>query len=409
MRDTDLYAQILGVQSPWSVDCVDFLKENKEVRITISLSKAGYCCPTCGKQCTGYDSKRRRWRHLDTCQYATFIEADVPRIECKEHGIHSVGAPWAENKSRFTILFERLVIDLLLDAPISVVAEWTRLSWSQVDGIQSRAVDRGLARRKKEPVLDIGIDETSAKKGHNYLTIVHDKATGNIIHVGVGRDTKTIDDFYEAWQGHLWAIRSVSMDLWPAFIGGAMRWLDDAESKICFDRFHVAGFFGKAVDLVRKREHRELQADGNESLKGTKYDWLRNGTNLDGRSRRWFVELTRENLKTARAWAIKETASMLWKYTSRTWAEKAWHNLFGWMWRCRLSPMIDLARSLKKHFYGILNAIMLCEDNGMAESINSKIQKVKKKACGFRNIERFQNAIMFHFGGLDLYPALPTR
>ena len=96
---------------------------------------------------------------------------------------------------------------------------------------------------------------------------------------------------------------------------------------------------------------------------------------------------------------------MLWKYTSKTWAEKAWRNLFG----SRISPIVDLARSLKKHFYGIMNAIMLGVDNGMAESLNSKIQKVKKISCGFRNIKRFQNAIMFHFGGLDLYPALPTQ
>src|SRR5574344_837659 len=102
-------------------------------------------------------------------------------------------------------------------------------------------------------------------------------------------------------------------------------------------------------------------------------------------------------------------SSRLWDYTSETWAGKAWRSLFGWMWRSRLSPMVDLARSLKRHFYGIMNAIMLGIDNGMAESINSKIQKVKKMACGFRNAGRFRNAIMFHFGGLDLYPALPTR
>ena len=180
------------------------------------------------------------------------------------------------------------------------VAEWTGLSWSQVDGIQSRAVARGLSRRKMKAVQD-----------------------------------------------HLWSVRSVSMDLWPAFIGSARKWLEDADSKICFDRFHVAGLFGKAVDQIRKRENRELKAEGNESLKGTKYDWLRNGNNLDGRSRRWFTKLTRENLKTARAWAIKETASRLWDYTSKIWAKKVWHRLIGWMWRSRLAPMVDLARSLK--------------------------------------------------------------
>src|SRR5574344_2009721 len=171
MRDIELYAQILGVQAPWNVDCVDFLKEDKEVRVTVSLSKAGYRCPVCGKPCNGYDVKRRRWRHLDTCQYSTFIEADVPRVGCKEHGVHSVG-----------------------------------VSWAQVDGIQSRAVARGLARREMKPVQDIGVDETSARKGHSYLTIVHDKATGNVIHVGTGRDTETIDGFYREWKDHLWAV-----------------------------------------------------------------------------------------------------------------------------------------------------------------------------------------------------------
>jgi len=130
----------------------------------------------------------------------------------------------------------------------------------------------------------------------------------------------TMDVFYEKWRDHLWAVKSVSMDLWPAFISSARKWLEDADSRICFDRFHVAGFFGKAVDQVRKREHRDLKAEGNESLQGTKYDWLGNGNNLDGRSRRWFTELTRQNLKTARTWAIKETASRLWDYTSEIWA-----------------------------------------------------------------------------------------
>lgn len=410
MRDTDLYAQLLGLQSPWSVDSVEFLKDKGEVRISVSLSRQGHLCPTCGKQCSAYDHGKRRWRHLNTFQYQTFIEGDVPRVECPEHGIHTVEVPWAENKSRFTLLFERQVIDLLHDASISVVAEWTGLTWDQVDGIQTRAVARGLLRRERHPVVDIGFDETSAKKGHNYLTVVHDKATGTVLHVVEGRDNAAADSFYEEWSDFLPGIRSVSMDLWPAYIGAARRWLGpDAETKICFDKFHVSGFFGKAVDAVRKRENRELLAEGDQTLKGTKYEWLRNAGRLDGRSRRWFNELTRENLKTARAWAIKETAASLWEYSSRGWAMKVWLRLVGWMVRSRLKPMSDLARTIRKHLFGILNAITLKVDNGMAESINAKIQKVKKMACGFRNIERLKNAVMFHFGGLDLYPALPTQ
>jgi transposase len=409
MRDTDLYAQILGVESPWTVESVDFDKDAGEVKVSVKLERSGYTCPECGKSCPGYDENIRQWRHLDTCQYATILQAPLPRVECPDHGVLTVKVPWAEQKSRFTLLFERLVIDLLRDAPISSVAKWTGLTWDQVDGIMGRAVARGLLRRDKSNLTDIGIDETSSRKGHNYLTIIHDKDSGDVLYVGEGRDTSTVDTFYEEWSGHLAGVRSVSMDLWPAFLGSTRNHIEDAEDKICLDRFHVSGYFNKALDLVRRKEHSLLRKAGDERLNGTKYDWLRTAQNIDGRSRRWFHELIQDNLKTARAWAIKETAVTLWSYRSKTWAKKMWTRLLGWMSRSRLDPMVKLATSLRKNLHYILNAILLKEDNARAESINSRIQKVKKMACGFRNIQRFKNAILFRYGGLDLYPSLPTH
>lgn len=185
MRDTELYAQILGIQSPWNVDCVDFLKDKKEVCVTVSLSKAGYCCPECGKPCNGYDVKRRRWRHLDTCQYSTFIEADVPRVECKEHGIHSVGVPWAEEKSRFTILLERFVIDLLHEAPISVIARWTGLSWSQVDDLND------------ETTANVGEIIEDSKVGEKSV-VAHGTPDGKIRFEGGVYDAKSFYDNFLA-------------------------------------------------------------------------------------------------------------------------------------------------------------------------------------------------------------------
>lgn len=409
MRDIELYAQILGIQSPWRVTNVELGLPVSAVRVFVELTTQGFLCPDCGKPCKGYDSKQREWRHLNTCQYPTIIVGELPRVECPDHGVKTILVPWAEPGSRFTILLERFVIDLLKDAPISVVAEWTGLSWDQVDGIQGRAVKRGLTRKTMYPVSDIGVDETSSKKGHNYMTIVHDKETGHVLHVVEGKDSAALDSFYKDWKDNLIALRSISMDMSPAFISSTRSWIIDYESKMCFDKFHVMALFNRALDIVRRRENSELKRHGDETLVGTKYDWLHNASKIDGRTRKEFMALSKECLKTSRAWAIKEAAGRLWDYGSRTWALKGWKSLTGWMQRCRIEPVVKLRKTVTKHLEGILNAIILNVDNAKAESINSKIQKVKRMACGFRNMARFRNSILFHFGGLDLYPASPTR
>ena len=110
MRDKDLYAQILGIKSPWQVSSVELNEVEGEVTIEVAReSGSRLCCPTCGKESPGYDSRRRRWRHLDTCQYKTILVADVPRVKCEDHGVVTVSVPWAEPGSGFTLLFEALV------------------------------------------------------------------------------------------------------------------------------------------------------------------------------------------------------------------------------------------------------------------------------------------------------------
>ena len=198
-------------------------------------------------------------------------------------------------------------------------------------------------------------------------------------------------------------IQTVSMDMWEAFINAFKERLPEADQKICFDRFHVAGYFGKAVDDVRIAEHKVL---GKSSiLTHTKHQWLRNSERTDNRSRVWFMALTRASLKTARAWAIKEQAGKLWSFSSRTWAEKGWRRLLGWMDRCRLAPVKKVAATIKAHLWGIINAVVTSSTNAIGESLNAQIQKIKAMACGFRNRERFRRAILFHLGGLDLMPA----
>ena len=148
MRDTDLYATILGVRPPWSVSNVDLRRQDEDVYVIVCWrADEPVSCPECRKQMPGYDTVERTWRHLDTCQYRTFLVAHVPRVNCAEHGVLTVHVPWAEPKSGFTALFEAVVIDWLMEASISAVARQLRLTWDQVSGIQARAVERGLARR----------------------------------------------------------------------------------------------------------------------------------------------------------------------------------------------------------------------------------------------------------------------
>ena len=408
MKDKQLYAQILGISSPWRVDSVTLSMESESVNVKLVFDQDHrFECPECSTICPRHDKKPRKWRHLDTCQLETIIECDVPRIKCKEHGVRLVEVPWAEKGSHFTLLFEAIVIKWLEVATVSAVSERMQIDWDSALRIQHRAVQRGLDRRGPVAPSDITIDETSEKKGHNYLTVVSEG--DRVIHVEAGRDKESIDAFWKTLSADARAdIRSVSMDLWKAYRSSTFEHIPDAESKICLDRFHVAGYFGKAVNDVRKKEHSKLMSEGDETLKGTKYDWLRTSAGIDNRSRKSFMEIANSALRTSRAWALKEIAHGLWSYVYIGVAEKEWKRLITRMARSRLEPMKKLAKSLKKHLWMIINAIRHNANSGNAESNNSRIQKVKKMACGFRNTENFKTAVYFHLGGLDLQPHMPA-
>jgi transposase len=406
MRDKDLYQQILGIASPWRVTDVELDLKEEAVTVRVALEPgAQLVCPECGQPCAGYDRRERRWRHLDTCQFRTILAAEVPRVECATHGVHQVGVPWAEAGSGFTALFEALVIDWLREASISAVARRMQLSWSGIDTIMRRAVDRGLQRRQAESPHHLNVDETSFRKGHDYVTVVSDSASGRVLHVAEERTTQSLKSYYSTLnEEQKEALESVAMDMWPAYITATVAAVPEAQRKIAFDKFHVAKHLGEAVDRVRRGEHRALSEQGDDTLKGSKYLWLWNPDNMSAEKWRGFKALRESALKTARAWSIKETAMGLWHYVSRTWAENAWRAWLAWAQRSRLEPVRKVARMIGEHLWGIINAVILKVDNGGAESINSRIQMIKIRARGFRNKLRFQRAIYFYLGGLNLYP-----
>lgn len=406
MRDKDLYTQILGLQSPWQVSDVELNTAEGEVKVHVELEpSATLSCPKCGSSCTGYDKRLKQWRHLDTCQFKTILEAQVPRIQCPEHGVLMIKVPWAEPGSGFTALFEALVIDWLKEASIQAIARQMNLSWNVVDGIMQRAVKRGMARRKAHKPKHLGIDETSFRKGHDYVSVITDTEEGIVLHVAQDRTKASLDEYYDTLKPkQKAAIQSISMDMWQAYISSTLEHIPEAKDKIAFDKFHVAKYLGEAVDKVRKAEHKTLQEQGRDDLTGSKYTWLRNPQNMSSQHWREFKALRESVLKTARAWAIKEFGMSLWHYVNRTWAEKGWKRWLSWAVRSRLEPIKKVANTIKEHLWGILNAVVLKADNALAESINSRIKMVKVRARGFRNKQRFCNAIYFYLGGLNLYP-----
>lgn len=407
MNDKSLYGKILGLEPPWEVSdvCMDLPGGSITIKVEHSRS-ARFGCPVCGVSSPIHDHHLKRWRHLPTCHLRTIIEARTPRVKCPEHGVLLVGVPWAEGNSKFTALFESLVIGWLQEANISAVTRMMDVTWSQVDGIRHRAVKRGLARRKQNPAKAIGIDETSFQKRHEYVTVLVDQQTKAVIDVLDDRKAQTLQNWFEAVPEQERAeIETIAMDMWDPYIAAVRNTVEGWEEKVCFDRFHISSHYGKALDKVRAGEHREFVRNNEESpLAKTKHQWLRNSVRTDNRSRRWFLELTRKNLKTARAWAMKETAANLWGYVTRGHARNAWTHLINWMRRSKLAPMKTLALTLKRYLWGILNAIVHNVTNATSEAINGRIQWIKKSACGFRNRARFREAILFHLGGLDMMP-----
>jgi transposase len=401
-----LYERILGLKPPWFVDTVEFDESDDAVLVYLGIDEGEPLnCPMCGRACPRYDKRRRRWRHLDTCQYQTFVIADVPRVTCEEHGCLMIEVEWAQPRSRFTAMFEALIIEWLLDSSILAVARHFRLSWTAVDGIMKRAVARGLARRKRLKIKRLGVDEISFKKRHDYVTVITNDQ-GHVLAVEDDRTKLSLRRFYDGLTKRQKAgIESVSMDMAPAYIEVTLEEIPEADRKIAFDKFHVAQALGKAVDAIRKQEHGQLmRIRKHDELKGVRYLWLTNSANLDREQRQRIRNLSAIAAKTGRAWALKEYAMSLWHYDTRGWAQRAWEKWLTWAMRSRLMPIIAVAKMVRDKLWGILNAIVLKADNAMAESVNSKIKALKVKARGYRNRERYKTAILFHFGGLSLHP-----
>jgi transposase len=409
MKDTKMYEALLGLKPPWRVQDVQLQLNEGKVVVRVEASPQRWACPQCGARMHVHEHTLRRWRHLDTCQFKTIIEARIPRVRCPEHGTTTVQVPWAEKYSRFTALFERLAIDMMHDCSISAASRYLRLSWDEADHIKAKAVERGLRRKKTVAAKAICIDEKSVSHGHDYVTVVAKLTqSGPIVdYIGDGRGEKALDGFWHVHsEDDLQAIQCVSMDMWKPYINSVESNLPAGTGAISHDPFHIIKNMNKAVDEVRRYEVSLLPYQEGKALKGTRYMWLYGFENLPDKWTQHLHALKHTQMKTARAWRLKETLRSMYQCRSWTQAEAFFRDWYRDAMHSKLEPVKKVARMLKEHLPQVLNFFVQRVTNAYSEGLNSMIQALIKRANGYRNRVRLKRDLLFHLGGLDLYPAL---
>lgn len=402
MNTTDIFAAALNLPEPWSISKVEFKPDSAgamELHIELSFPRGSkFTCPECGAEATAYDTKPRTWRHLNFFQYKTYIHADLPRINCGEHGVKTISVPWAREGSGFTLLFEGWVVELAKHLPVATIANMVDEHDTRLWRFIKYYVDEARSREDYSDVTAVGIDETS-KKGHEYVTVVVDLNQRKVIFVTNGKDATTVDRFVEDFEEHKGIplnVRIITCDMSLGFKKGVKEHF--ANSSTIIDKFHVIKHANEAVDKVRK-----IEAKNNLLLKNTKYLWLKNDSNLTEKQQDKKQSLQKQHLKTARAYAMRVELQDIYEQASnRTNADLRFSSLCSWMMHSRLFPMKEFAKLIRNHWNEILNYFDHRYTNAILEGMNSIIQNIKRRARGFRNDEYFKTMIYLGCGKLDL-------
>ena len=404
MHDTNLLQLALGLTPPWTVTGSDFDPEAKRLDIQIDFTPGSrFPCPTCGAaDCPAYDTERMTWRHLNFFQHQAYLNARVPRVRCDTCGVRKVHVPWARPDSGFTLLFEALLMTMLSAMPVNTVARMVGEHDTRLWRVLHYYVEQARARSDASQVTRVAIDETAARRGHDYITLFVDIEQARVLFATDGRDAGTVAAFADdltAHGGDPQAVEEVCIDMSPAFIKGVAESLPKAA--ITFDRFHAVKIVNDAVDQVRRAEQKRQSL-----LRGTRYIWLRNPVNLTERQRATLDGLSTQHLKTARAYQIRLAFQDLYQQPSAEAGEGFLKKWYFWATHSRLPPMIEAARTVKRHWHGILRWFDSRIANGLIEGINSLVQAAKAKARGYRSTRNLKAIVYLLAGKLDL--ALPA-
>ena len=407
MNQKMLFTAALGLASPWEVVEVAFDPVQGRIDFHVGFDPGSrFACPHCGaEQQPVHDTRERAWRHLNFFQYQAYIHAPVPRVRCDAcTKTTQIEVPWARPNSGFTLLMEALLVTMCKAMPVRQVAQLFGVSDMRIWRTLDHYVDQARAQEDFSGAVSIGIDETAARRGHNYISLFHDLDAPRLLFACEGRKAEVVAQFADDLEAHgacSEQVRNVCIDMstsYRAGLGEHIPW-----AAITFDEFHVIQLVNKAVDEVRRQEVKAVP-----ELKRSRYIWLKDKHDWSRKQLVQFIDLRALNLKTYRAFRIKESLREIFRTAqSATDAEILLDGWYSWARRCRLEPIKKVAKTLKDHWQGILNAFDSKLTNGRVEAANSLIQAAKAKARGYGTTRHLITISYLVAGKLTQLPASP--
>jgi transposase len=397
MTPEELFTAALGLGRQWKARECRFEGEPKRLELRLEhVPGEHFACPECQALCGVHDTIERRWRHLNFFQYRCELVAKVPRTWCRTDGVHQVLVPWAREGSGFTLLMEALVMFLSAEMLVEGMADLLHETDTRLWRVLIYYVQQAQARRDWSAIRRIAVDETSARRGHRYVTNVLDCDGGGLLFMVEGRSSEALGCFAQALREHGGDpahIQAIAMDMSPAYRKGAADYFPQAQ--IVFDKFHVMLLAGQALETVR----RQLQQNGAE-LKGSLCSLRGNPWNLSAERQKQRQDLCARYTKLGRAMTLRETLQAIYASPDQANAESQLHWWCGWASRSRLESFRTLAKTVRQHWEGILAYFKSGLTSAAIEAVNGVIQLAKRIARGFKNFLYFQTAAYLRAGRL---------
>jgi len=399
-NSSEIFSIALGLKAPWSIKEVEFNIENSQLDIYLEFKKGTKFKMEDGESYTAHDTIKRKWEHLNFFQHRCYLHAKVPRIKQLNGKITTQQVPWARKSSGFTLLFEAYAMLLIeSEMPVSKAAKVLKVEAHRLWRVFDYWISVAHNKDEITDLTKIGFDETSVKKGHNYVTTAVDLEERRVLYACEGKSATCIKESVEYLKEKkvdVSKIDQLCIDMSPAFISGCVNYLPSAS--ITFDKFHVMKEINKAMDELRK-----LERVGNDSLKGHKYSFLKNKISPKIQNER---DLLMEAYpKLGEGYRLKQMFRDFWDIKDPIEAEAYLAFWCDMAYESKIFPFTKAANTINAHWSGIVNYIQSHVNNGILEGLNSKIQLAKSRARGYRNIDNFINMIYFTCGKLKFdYP-----
>jgi transposase len=408
MKPEEIFGLAIGLQHPWYIENIEFKDSNKsggskELHIYINHDRRQKF-EVNDKSYSVYDHQKRTWRHLNFFEHVCYLHCNVPRVKTNDGNTLLVNVPWANPGSSFTLLFEAFSMLLVKGGmSLSGAGKYMNIDGRRIFRIIDSRVSEALSEQELEQVVEAGLDETSTKKGHNYITVLTDRKRKKVVGLGLGKNKEAVQiavNEMESRGSKAEKVKTLTLDLSPAFISASNKIFENSE--IVFDRFHIDQLLSRAIDEIRREDQKE-----NKELKKSRYLWLKNENNLSNINLERVHYLERTYPRIGKAYRLKEQFKEIWNNVN---IESTIEDLEEWIilaWASQLTPLQKFVNTICDHWYGIESYFRNIQTNAYAERVNLKIQEIKRIAKGYRNMTNFKSIIYFHLGGLDLN--LPTK